>query len=125
VADDRDRRGPGDPTCPMCRRPVVAGMPALAEHGDVMHLDCDLGLMDAAAAVARLLRARPGHALCTACIAGALGLTVPEAQAGSARLRALRGFAVRFARCVSCRSRRQVVGALRGPAGTARDSRTA
>jgi hypothetical protein len=92
----------------------------------VIHLDCHLSLMDGGAAVARLLRERPGHALCATCIAGALGLTVGEAQAGSARLRPLRGFEIRFEVCVGCGSRRQVVRALRAPGWRAgRGSRTA
>ena len=101
-------------TCPMCRRPVAAGTPAIVEHGDTLHPGCHLGLMDAGAAVARLLRERPGRPLCTLCIAAALGLTVAEAQAGSARLRPLRGFVTRFEACLGCGKRRQVVRALRG-----------
>ena len=99
----------------MCCQPVAAGAPAVFEHGDTIHLDCHLGLMDAGAAVARLLRARPGQPLCATCIAGALGLTFGEAQAGSARLRPLRGFTTRFDACLGCGNRRQVVRALRGP----------
>lgn len=101
--------------CPMCRQPVVPGSAALFERGEAIHVSCHLGLMDPGAAVARLLRERPGHPLCSGCIAHALGLTVSEAQAGSARLRALRGFELRFDMCVGCRSRRQIVRALRAP----------
>jgi hypothetical protein len=115
-----------DRTCPMCCRPVAAGAPAVFEHGDIIHLDCHLGLMDAGSAVARLLRGRPGQPLCAACIAGALGLTFGEAQAGSARLRPLRGFATRFEACLGCGHRRQVVRALRSPgARFVRTGRTA
>ena len=102
-------------TCPMCRRPVVAGTPAIVERGETIHPDCHLGLIDAGAAVARLLRERPGQPLCAPCIATALGLTLAEAQAGCARLRPLRGFATRFDTCLGCGKRRQVVRALRGP----------
>jgi hypothetical protein len=99
----------------MCRRPVAAGTPVIVEHGETIHPDCHLGLMDAGAAVARLLRERPGEPLCAPCIATALGLTFTEAQAGSARLRPLRGFVTRFETCLGCGKRRQVVRALRGP----------
>jgi hypothetical protein len=110
----------------MCRRPVVAGTPALVEHGDVIHLDCHLGLMDAGSAVAALLRERPGQRLCVTCIAGALGITFGEAQAGSARLRPLKGFEIRFEVCLGCGGRRQVVRAVRAPGRSAtRDSRSA
>jgi hypothetical protein len=110
----------------MCRLPVAAGSPALFEHGDVIHLDCHLGVLDPGAAVARLLCQRPGQPLCVTCIAAALDLTVGEAQAGSARLRALRGFQVRYDACLGCGGRRQVMRALRAPGGrAARDSRTA
>ena len=90
-ADDHGEPPATDPICPMCCLPVAPGAAALFEHGDVIHLDCHLGLMDPGAAVARLLRERSGQALCATCIAGALGLTSAEAQGGSARLRALRG----------------------------------
>jgi hypothetical protein len=113
-----------DPRCPLCCRPVTAGASALVEHGEPIHVECHLGLLDAGAAVARLLRQRPGHPLCATCIAHALGLTVGEAQAGSARLRALRGFEIRFDQCVGCNTRSQVVRAIRGP-GQIRDARTA
>jgi len=106
-----------DPICPMCRTRVAASVPVLFEHGEVIHLDCHLGLLDAGGAIARLLRTRPGHGLCTSCLAHALGLTAGEAQAGVARLRALRGFEARFDHCVGCGSRRQVVRALRTPGG--------
>ncbi len=92
----------------------------------MIHLDCHLGLTDAGAAIARLLRERPGQPLCAACIASGLELTLEEAQAGTARLRPLGGFDVRFAVCVGCGSRRRVVHAVRGPgARSLRDSRSA
>jgi len=113
-------------TCPLCCRPVTLDAASIADRGDVMHLACHLALTDAGAAVARLLRMRPGQPLCVTCIATALGLTPAEAQAGSARLRPLRGFEMRFEECVGCGARRQVVRALRGPGPRAvRDSRTA
>jgi len=125
-ADDRGERLPADRTCPLCRLPVAPGAPALVERGEVLHLACHLGLTDAGVAVARLLRERPGHPLCVGCIASALGLTSGEAQAGSARLRPLKGFEVRFDACVGCGRRRQVVRALRGPGrAPARGSRSA
>jgi hypothetical protein len=108
----------------MCGLPVAASSTATFEHGALIHLDCHLGLMDAGAAVARLLRQRPGQPLCSTCIATALGITLGEAQTGSARLRSLRGFEVRFEVCVGCDTRRQIVRALRGP-GQLRNSRTA
>jgi hypothetical protein len=101
------------PACPICCQPVVPGTAALFELGEAIHVRCHLGLMDAGAAVARLLRERPGQPLCSACIARALELTIGEAQAGSARLRALQGFELRFEMCVGCGSRRQIVRALR------------
>jgi hypothetical protein len=114
-----------DPVCPMCRLRVTAGAPVLFEHGDVIHLDCHLGLLEAGTAVARLLRDRPGHRLCVVCIGSALGITPTEAQGGTTRLRALRGFETRFDQCIGCGSRRQVIRALRAPGGdVSRDSRT-
>jgi hypothetical protein len=100
----------------MCCQPIMPGSAALFERGEAIHVRCHLGLMDAGAAVARLLRDRPGQPLCSACVAHALDLTIGEAQAGSARLRALQGFELRFEMCVGCGSRRQVVRALRAPA---------
>ena len=99
--------------CPICRLPVARESATLVEGGEVIHLGCDLGLLDAGAAVARLLRERPGQPLCVACIASALGLTLEEARTGSARLRPLRGFDVGFAPCLGCRARRQVFRAVR------------
>lgn len=125
-ADDPVERAGSPPTCPMCRLPVTPGTAAFFDRGDVIHLDCHLGLMDPGAAVAGLLRERPGQPLCAPCVAGALGLTFGEAQAGSARLRPLRGFEVRFDVCVGCGNRRQVVRALRAPGDQAgRNLRTA
>jgi hypothetical protein len=85
--------------------------------GDAVHLDCHLGLLDASAAVARLLRERPGHALCTNCIAVALVITPLEAQTGTRRLRALRGFEMRFGTCLGCGGRRQVLRVSRNASG--------
>ena len=88
----------------------------MIEQGEAIHIGCRLGLMDAGAAVARLLCERPGQALCATCIARALGLTFGEAQVGSGRLRTLRGFELRFEPCEGCGSRCQVVRALRARA---------
>jgi hypothetical protein len=98
----------------MCGRTVAAHMPSFFEHGDVLHLACHLGLMDAAAAVARMLLERPEHALCIACIADALVLTASEADVGITRVQALPGFGARFGACVGCGRRGRVVRALRG-----------
>jgi len=115
------------PLCPMCRRPLSASAPMLVVDRDrSIHVACDLGLADAGTAIARLLQQRPGHALCIECIAHSLSITPLEAEIGSARLRPLRGFDVRFDACVGCRARRQVVRALRADLRqSTRDSRTA
>ena len=110
---DERERPPIAPTCPMCGKAVGAGAPALVEQGETIHLGCHLGLMDAGAAIAGLLREHPGQPLCVACIAGALGITSGEAHAGSARLRSLKGFQTRLAVCLGCGGRRQVLRALR------------
>jgi hypothetical protein len=121
------RRDEGtDPICPMCWRPVVRGSPAFFEQGDVIHPGCHLGLMDAGAAIACLLRERPGQPLCVDCIAKALSITALEAEGASERLRPLRGFEIRRDVCVGCSSRRQVVRALRAvgrPPGAGRTRR--
>jgi hypothetical protein len=96
----------------MCGHAVTADMAAFFEHGDVLHLGCHLGLMDAGAAVARMLLDRPGQPLCVACIAEALVLTPAEAEVGVARVRVLPGFGARFGPCVGCRRRGRVVRAL-------------
>ena len=100
-------------SCPMCHLPITPGTPVLLERGEAVHLECNLGLMDAGTAVAGLLRERPGQPLCATCIAGTLGLTFGEAQAGSARLRAFRGFELRFQVCVGCRRRLQTARSVR------------
>jgi hypothetical protein len=97
----------------MCGHAVTAGMAAFFEHGDVLHLGCHLGLMDAAAAVARMLLDRPEQSLCVACIAEALVLTPAEAEVGVARVQGLPGFVARFGSCVGCSRRGRVVRALR------------
>ena len=114
------------PLCPMCRRPLSASAPMVVDRDRSIHIACDLGLADAGTAIARLLQARPGHGLCIECIAHALSITPLEAEIGSARLRPLRGFDVRFDACVGCRARRQVVRALRADLRqSTRDSQTA
>ena len=97
----------------MCGHVVGANTPALLEHGDLVHLECHLGLVDAGAAVVRMLGDRPGQWLCLACIADALVLTSAEAEEGVARVRGLTGFASRFGTCVGCGRRGRVVRALR------------
>lgn len=97
----------------MCRRPVRHDASAFVEHGELIHVECHLGLMDAAGAVARLVRARPEQPICLTCAADALMITVGEAEAAAARLRALPGFAMRVETCVGCGRRRQAVRALR------------
>ena len=97
----------------MCGQAVTAGMAAFFEHGDVLHLGCHLGLMDAGAAVARMLRDRPEQSLCVACIAETLVLTPAEAEVGVARVQGLPGFGARFGSWMGCRRRGRVVRALR------------
>ena len=97
----------------MCGQAVTAEMAAFFEHGDVLHLSCHLGLMDAGAAVARMLLDRPEQSLCIACIAEALVLTPAEAEVGATRVQALPGFGSRFGSCVGCGRRGRVVRALR------------
>jgi hypothetical protein len=126
MAEDHEPPAALSPLCPMCRRPLAPGRGSLDDHDRSIHVNCDLGLADAATAIARLLYRRPGHALCIECIAYALTITPLEAGIGSARLRPLRGFDVRFDLCVGCRARRQVVRALRADLRPAsRNSRTA
>lgn len=125
MPDDRDPAGAPAPLCPMCRRPV-SDEASLDTLGRTVHVACDLGLSDAGSAIAHLLQQRPGQALCIECIAHALSITPLEAEIGSARLRRLRGFDIRFDACVGCRARRQVVRALRADLRrSTRDSRTA
>ncbi len=97
----------------MCCLPVTADARTLVEHGEVIHLACHLGLLDAGAAIARLLRQHPGHPLCATCIGAALTVTQSEAEEGVTRLRPLRGFAVRYDTCVGCGRRRQAIRAVR------------
>jgi hypothetical protein len=126
MGEDRDPTRAPAPLCPMCRRPLSPTDPSVEEPGWKIHVGCDLGLADAGGAIARLLQERPGHGLCIECIARALSITPLEAETGSGRLRPLRGFDIRFDRCVGCGARRQVVRALRADLRrSTRDSRTA
>ncbi|MBM4441191.1 MAG: hypothetical protein FJ027_12295 [Candidatus Rokubacteria bacterium] len=109
----------------MCRRPVAADTPAFFEHGEVIHLDCHLGLMDAGAAVGRLLRERAERPLCAECLANALMITPGEAEVAAIRLRRLPRFAMRFDLCLGCGRRKQTLRALRvlrGPAAGRRQA---
>jgi hypothetical protein len=109
----RRGRRTADPTCPLCGHIVGADTPAVLEHGVRVHLECRLGLVDAGAAVARMLGDRAGQWLCLTCIADALVLTPAEAEEGVARVRDLAGFASRFGSCAGCGRRGRVVRALR------------
>ena len=97
------------PACPMCGLVVPPTAGLVVERGQPVHIACHPGLADAAPAVARLLRERPGRGLCVACIAGTLGLTMGEAQTATGRLKPFRGFQTRYAKCGECGGRRQVV----------------
>lgn len=98
-----------DPVCPVCLGPIHPGDHVVFGHGDLIHLQCHLGVRDLGDVVERYLRAAMGRAICHSCLAAALEITFAEARKATARLRVSSEITTGPGECSSCRAMRIIV----------------
>jgi hypothetical protein len=100
---------PTDPICPVCGQAVPTAVPVIFDHGEIIHLDCYVGIEGVAPMVQAFLDKRPHEQFCYTCLAQRLTRDGLDIRKAATALRLNRRALVEPAICSDCAQARVTI----------------